>query len=84
MLNNFWFQISAIIYRQEPVFLCLTYLLIATVSVTFAGTVSVNDLHDTDLRTDLYFWPIASTMFIDKKALLFLLITSMISFRGYI
>ena len=85
MLKKFWFQISPIIYRQQPVFLCLTYLLTVTVSVTVTVTVSVNVLYDTDFSSTwilLYFWYITSIMFTDKKAVLFLVITSMVPFRG--
>ena len=77
VLKNVWCQISATIYRLQLLILCLTYLLTVTVSVTV--------LHEKEFYSTCilwYFWSITSTMFIDNKAVLFLLIMPMIPFVG--
>ena len=71
--KDFWFQVSANIYRQQPQFLYLTYLLTVTVSLTV--------LYEKEFNSTWilkYSRSITSTMFINNN---FLLIMPMIPFR---
>ena len=66
--KDFWFQVSANIYRQQPQFLYLTYLLTVTVSLTV--------LYEKEFNSTWilkYSRSITSTMFINNKTILRLL-----------
>ena len=82
VIKNFCVKFKLLYLWQQPLFLCLTYLFAKTFSVTVSVTVTV--LHDIEFYSICVLWysrSFTSTMFIDKKTVLFLLIMPMIPFR---
>ena len=85
--KHFWCQVLAILYSQQPLFLCLTKLLTLTVSViasvTVIITVSVTVLNKKELDYSLIFSICYfSYVYSQHKAVLISLIMPMIPFRG--